>query len=424
MSFRGTVSGLVFVVIVAVVASAQQPGLLTDSSVLAKAHSIPFHPVPHDLTNGNAHSRFGIFGIDSIPNFNGQYFVNGLDPSGNPNSHWYTNTVGNPPQMGGTTVIGAPIQPVDVELDDANGNLLIINGHPMISSATPYVAPVMNSPVFSNAIYSSSDIPTQFSDAIQRAQFFSNMKPDWHTLLKPRVAAPLTLHIQQAAGCNGPDLLACNYVFRLNPDGSCCSLILVERNTYLTDLQGLVVTDIVNGVITTKDISTFLLPDTFQFFRDNNIAYCCTIAMHDYLFEPNTDPERRWVVNFSSWVSPDSPVGQFFLSFDVAPLSHEISETYNDPFIFSDHVHNVTPWWLAPNGNCQWNLETGDVIERLPNSLFPMAMNGFTYHPQNEALIQWFEFMSPSDALGGAYSYPNTNVLTSLSAPQKAFCAP
>jgi hypothetical protein len=50
-------------------------------------------------------------------------------------------------------------------------------------------------------------------------------------------------------------------------------------------------------------------------------------------------------------------------------------------------------------------------------------MNGFTYHPQNEALLQWFEFKSPSDALGGAYSYPNTAQLTQLSPPQKPFCA-
>lgn len=422
MSFRGIVFGLVFS-IMAMVGSAQQPGQLTDPSVLKNAHSIPFHSAPHDLTNGNAHSRFGIFGIDSIPNFNGQYFVDGFDPFGNPNRHWYTNTVGNPPQMGGTTVIGAPIQPINVELDDANGNLLVINGHPMISSATPFVAPVLNSPVFSNAMYSSSDVPTQFVDAVQRAEFFNHMKPDWHTLLKPRVAAPLTMRIRQAPGCpTGPNFAGCNYVFALNADGSCCSIILVEGNTFFPALQNLAIADIVSGVITTKDISTALLPNTFAFFGD--IANCCVIGLHDYLFDVNSDPERRWVVNFSSWVSQDSPIGQFFQSVDIAAVSHEMSEIFNDPFISSDMIHNLTPWWLAPNGVCQWNLETGDVIARLPNAGFPMVMNGFTYHPQNEALMQWFEFKSPSDALGGAYSYPDTSVLTSLSAPQKPFCAP
>ena len=86
MSFRGIVFGLVCAMTMAMVGSAQQPGLLTDPSILANAHSIPFHPVPHDLTNGQAHSRFGIFGIDSIPNFNGQYFATGFDYFGNPNA--------------------------------------------------------------------------------------------------------------------------------------------------------------------------------------------------------------------------------------------------------------------------------------------------------------------------------------------------
>jgi hypothetical protein len=85
----------------------------------------------------------------------------------------------------------------------------------------------------------------------------------------------------------------------------------------------------------------------------------------------------------------------------------------------------VTPWWLSPNGNCQDDLEVGDVIEGLPRQTFPVTMpNGVTYHPQNEALLQWFEFQSPSSAIFGAYSYPDTTTLTSLSPPQKAGCAP
>jgi hypothetical protein len=50
-------------------------------------------------------------------------------------------------------------------------------------------------------------------------------------------------------------------------------------------------------------------------------------------------------------------------------------------------VHNLTPWWLAPNGVCQDDLEVGDVIENLPNETFPMTLGGFTYHPQNVAAV-------------------------------------
>src|SRR6516162_311148 len=112
----------------------QIPEMVNDSA-LAGASSLAFHATPHDLTNGQGHSRFGIFGIDASPNFNDHFFADGFDNNGNPNRHWYTNTVGNPPQMGGTTIINSPLQPVNVELDDVNGNVVGINGHALISSA-------------------------------------------------------------------------------------------------------------------------------------------------------------------------------------------------------------------------------------------------------------------------------------------------
>lgn len=60
-------------------------------------------------------------------------------------------------------------------------------------------------------------------------------------------------------------------------------------------------------------------------------------------------------------------------------------ETVNDPF-----NSNATPWWMAPNVLCGSALET--------------------------------ERQQSSDALGGAYSYPDASVLTSLLAPQNAGC--
>jgi hypothetical protein len=393
-----------------------------DPSFMANAHSKHFHATPHDLTNGNAHSRFGINGIDSIPNFNGQFFADGFDFNGNRNRHWYTNTVGNPPQMGRTTLINAPIQPVNIELDDKNGNLRVVNGHPLISDATQFVAPVLASPVFSTFTYSSGADPTQFSDAIQRAEYFNKMKPDWHTLLVPSPQPALTVHIHQSATCpTGPNFAGCNYVFALNANGTCCRYILVNDNppdfVFDTGLGNVVVADITNNAITTKDISTFLYPNVYLFFGDT--TQCCVLGYHTYFFQPGTDPEQRWVVNYSSWIGP----GLFGTAFvDVTGLSHEISETYNDPFVVSDNVHNLTPFWLSPNGNCQDDLETGDVIEGLPHATFPVRLHAFLYHPQNEALQQWFKFESPSRALGGAYSYPDVTVLPQLSAPQNFGC--
>ena len=397
---------------------------MVDPSLLANATARSFHPKPHDLTNGQAHSRFGIFGIDSIPNFNGQFFADGFDFNGNPNRHWYTNTVGNPPQMGGTTLIGAPLQPVNVELDDANGNLRIVNGHPLISDATKFVTPTLASPVFSNFTYSSGADATQFSDAIQRAEYFNSMKPDWHTLLLAAPQPALTMHLRESATCpSGPHSAGCNYVFALNADGTCCRFILVNDSApdfvFESGLADMVITDITNHAITTKDLSTFLFPNVFLFSGDT--TQCCALGFHTYFFEPGSDPELRWVINYSSWIGP----GLFGAAFvDVTAVSHEIAETYNDPFVVSDGVHNLTPFTLAPNGGCSEVLETGDVIEGLPKATFPITLNGFVYHPQNEALQQWFKFESPSSALEQAYSYPDTTVLPKLSPPQNLNCQP
>jgi hypothetical protein len=45
-------------------------------------------------------------------------------------------------------------------------------------------------------------------------------------------------------------------------------------------------------------------------------------------------------------------------------------------------------WHRAKARSCQNNLETGDVIEVLPSLVFPITIHGFTYHPQNEAMLQ------------------------------------
>lgn len=397
---------------------AQVPGMVK-RSFLKKAHTIHVAKTPHDLTNGQAHARFGIAGINSVPNFNGHFFANGFDGSGNPNQHWYTNTLGNPPQMGGTTTLGAPIQPVNVELDDVDGNLVTVLGNPLISTMTQFVNPILGSPIFSNASYSSSPVPTQYDDAILRAEYFKQAKPNWHTLLAPRVLPAVTLKVSQSANCpSGPNFAGCNYLFALNDDGTCCAFVLLNDPAFENGLFNIIVNDIESGAITTKDISSFVFPNTLLFLGD--LTQCCVGGFHEFAYDPSVQPVPAWVFNFSTWLSP----GIVTEGEDVTGISHELAEMFNDPFVVFDGVHNLTPWWLGPNGVCGDALEVGDVVEDLPNAPFPINVNGFTYHPQNVVLKQWFEFESRSDAIGGAYSYPDTTVLTGLSAPQNPGCAP
>src|SRR5205814_1476273 len=369
-------------------ASAQEPDQLSSLANLETAGKKTTTVAPHGHQNGQAHARFGIPDIDSLVNFNGHYFADGFDTDGNVKHEWFFNTIGNPPQLGGTTSVNAPIVPVIVDLRNADGSPRFVNGQRLISSPAAFVQPVLNSPVFQDATFTSSSTPTQFTDAVQRAEYFNNAKADWHTRLAPSVKRQRTMILK-----------AGTYRFSLNADGTCCRFILVDIGTFVNALFPAVATDTTTpigaaenaGDITTKDLSTFLFPNTYLFFNGDP-SQCCVLGFHSYDFEPGDvgkkKPEKRFVVDYASWISPGLFGGGFS---DITALSHEIAESYNDPFVVSDGIHNLTPWWLAPFGLCDHVLEDGDVIEGLPNATFPMTMNGFTYHPQNEAMLQWFE---------------------------------
>jgi hypothetical protein len=93
---------------------------------------------------------------------------------------------------------------------------------------------------------------------------------------------------------------------------------------------------------------------------------------------------------------------------DVTPMSHEISEWMNNPF-----GSNAVPTWQVPNSTgCQSNLETGDPLALMPNAGYPVLIDGFTYHPQNQVLMQWFQRGDTSDAFEGAFSFPDQSIMT------------
>jgi hypothetical protein len=397
---------------------AQQDDDQVPINYLSNAPHKSVQMAPRGHRNGQAHTN-GIPDIDSVVNFNNHFQAPGVDQNGNSQIIWYYNMVGTAPQHQGTTTFNAPIIPVTLDLRNADGSPRFVNGHPLISSPAKFVQPTLDSPIFQDFTYSSSGDPTQYTDAVQRAEFFNRAKADWHTMLNPSVKTARTMV-----------LIRGSYQFALNADETCCAFVLVDANTFVNALfpstfpfdNSTPIGAAENaGDITTKDISTFLFPNTYLYEGTPN--NCCILGFHTYDFEPgissNGDLERRYVLNYSSWISPGLFRGGFQ---DITAISHELSETFNDPFVASDGIHNITPWWLAPNGNCQDDLEVGDVIEGLPQGVFPITMNGMTYHPQNEALLQWFEFEAPSSAIDGAYSYPNTNTLTALSAPQGVNC--
>lgn len=364
----------------------------------------------------------GLPGIDSLSNFTGTYRAIGLDPVGNLQTQWFYAMVGNPPQAGGVTTFDAPIIPVVVELLDANGNLLVVNGQPMISDGRKDVDPVLKSPVFSNYRYTSSPRPTQFNDAVARAGFWNQLEDNWHTLLRPAVKTTRVIQLPYGS-----------YYYGLNTDGSLAFVLaddatftsLLFPPTYPVDNSTVIGAAELAGDMTTKTIATLLF-DNVYLFENGDPNQCCVLGYHEFDAEPGTAANgnlpRFYVMNYSSWISPGLFGGGFE---DITALSHEMAEIFADPFVGFDNVHNITPWWIAPSGSqCADILEVGDVIEGNANATFPITMNGYTYHPQNEALPSWFEFKSPSRAIGGAYSYPDPTQVPKLSPFEKVGCAP
>ncbi len=162
----------------------------------------------------------------------------------------------------------------------------------------------MKSPVFEEYKYSSSKHATQYIDAIQRAEFWSKIRhgdddeesnsgadwndhdrSSWHTLLKPELKTPRLMLLPYGS-----------YKLALNADGSCCSFLLVDINTFGNllyppafpfDGSTIIGAAELAGDITTKDVSTFLFPNTFLYFNGNP-KNCCVLGFHSFDQEPGT----------------------------------------------------------------------------------------------------------------------------------------
>ncbi len=356
------------------------------------------------MGNGN------LFGLDTVVTFEGAFAATGGPSAGQVFPYIM---MGNDPLLGGKTAIPAKITTVSLRLLNADGTLN------QIVSYRPFEDITLDSPVFQNALY--GDGRSQFTDAIQRAEFFNTMKPNWHTELDPSVVNRVTVTVPRFVNVRFPDgsvKPVQNYFFGTAPDGSTFVELLDLFFNSIFDNQ--VVNDINGGNNTTDAFNMELYPNTFLFSINNQgqFAGCCVLGFHTYFYENGAVPQPRWIEAFASWISP----GLFGAGFqDITGLSHEVTEAFNDPFI-----DTAVPVWQFPGVPadaqvCQGNLETGDPVEVLPDATvaIPLKETGkiFTFHPQTEALLQWFSQGPTSNAIDGAFSYPDEAALPHSALP-------
>jgi hypothetical protein len=310
--------------------------------------------------------------------------------------------VGKDPARKQTTTIPTQYIPMSFFFDefvDQNGNNIVID-------TTVINDEIEDSPLFGDSQFATGF--TQFEDAVMRAEFFPLFSKDrdnagddtYHVLLgRPKTLTPVTIEVPPGSS-----------VVLQAPDGNFVAII--DINFIVSQLNTLIQTE----PITVNAIPMFLTRNAlYGDFVKQQPADCCIGGFHTAI-ETNQVGNNIFVQTLDFATSLDADIAEFAFGdptifADIFPLSHELGETLNDPF-----VNNATPSYQipgAPAGACQNSLEVGDIIENLPNPTQPITLHGFTYHPQTLALLQWFEGKTPSDAINGDYSFPDRTVLTS-----------
>lgn len=323
--------------------------------------------------------------IVSVPTFNKSFTFQG--------KNFPFTMVGKPPERGETTRVETQLIPISMFFE----GFVDKQGNPIILDVAPLIDPVRNSPNFRRAAYRSGF--TQFGDAIQRAEFFHTMDLDWHTLInEPRQLPAVTLDVPKGAA----------NLFRSRSTGQVFAV--VDTGFFISQLNTIIQLEHleVDALPIALTNNVFLAPGA-------NVRKCCILGFHT-AFDAGARGSMQLVQTFAwaSWVGTSIFGGNVA---DVTPLSHEIVEWLNDPF-----GNNSVPPWQFPNGagGCQDTLETGDPLEVFANSASSVTIDGVTFHPQTEALLQWFERPSTSNAIDGAFSFPDESLLPG---PSQA-CAP
>jgi hypothetical protein len=161
-------------------------------------------------------------------------------------------------------------------------------------------------------------------------------------------------------------------------------------------------------IYTTKDVLLHIGPDIFN---------CCVIGFHGAGIVPgktngpghgqgnNPVQTYAWATYLSPGIYARPNGGTDWAVQDIHPISHEVAEWGDDPF-----VNNFVEPWLtptAPQYGCTNILETGDPVVGIgfamgnntfaqgPNPDNSQSADGF-WHPEDEVYLPWFMRTAPN----------------------------
>lgn len=312
--------------------------------------------------------------LQTLPYWRGSYSIG--------DKRYHYTFLGGSPKSGGTTQIKTLIVPVRLTISDFSEN----GKTPLVLDAAQVTGQILRSPIFKSSDYITGF--QQFGDAMLHAEFPEAVS-DWHTILTPAVAAAMNITVPAGA----------SQVFR------------AKSGKLLAIVQDKVIDDPIFAAMK----SGAYAPDQYVIFVTYNALEEDAFGYHDAVFREAKSQEN--VFTYSSWLVD---VDDLFTipSPDTATLSHEVAETLHDAFLAN--LSSRTLLWGDPfdrNKCFQSFIEVGDAVEDAPahiqlhQQVVGKGKNAQIYTLQNEALLQWFERKSPSDALAGAYSFPDIWVL-------------
>ena len=296
--------------------------------------------------------------------------------------------VGTNPALGAnTTTIPTVLVPLMFIFPNA--------GNPTLDG-TNVTAATQNSPIFQSADYTAKSVDlgvTQYGDALQRAEFWNlpGFSQNYHVLLGPPALAPtVTITVPSGKG-NAFALAGGGFIGVLDPA---------------------FFTQVLNGLLPAYAANQLPVFTTDNVYLGNNglIQDCCILGFHDSQGPPAATAQT-WI--YAAYAEPGTlsdPLGGGFI--DVVPLSHEVAEWLNDPFVgaFPAGGINLIPPAVLPGqgGACIVNFETGDPLESLPFT-FTKTTNSTVYHVQDEVVLPWYLHTTPSFSVNGWYTFQNTS---------------
>jgi hypothetical protein len=298
------------------------------------------------------------------------------------------NIVGTDPSLGAaTTTIPTVIVPLKFIFSSA--------GNPTLDG-TNVATNTQNSPLFLTADYTAGSVDlgvTQYGDALQRAEFWNlpGFSPNYHVLLStPTIAATVTISVPAADG----------NAYALSGGGF---MGVLDTTYFGTILAGLTPRYSANQL-------PIFLTDNVYLGTGGVITNCCILGFHASQGPPAATA-KTWI--YAAYAEPGTfSAGSFA---DVVPLSHEVAEWLNDPFVGGSPGINWIPPAVLPGqgGSCIVNFETGDPLESVPYT-FAKVTNSTTYHLQDEVLLPWYLHNTPSFSVNGWYTFQNLSAAIPL----------